>query len=75
MLAAPRRTLVLVICELRSAESVREFLAQWLAHGTDEGPGDGCPQPPSRWCICSLEQDVLGARLAKGNAAWLGWKR
>jgi hypothetical protein len=69
VLSAPQRTLVLVICELRSAESVREFLAQWLAHGVEER------SQPSRWCICSIEQEVLGARLAKGNAAWLAWKR
>lgn len=60
--ARPQETLALVVCELREADMLREFLVQWLEH-------------KGRWCIYTLESpDVLGPHLAHGSVVWAAWR-
>ena len=46
-LAAPRRTVALVVAELRAEDVLREFLQGWIALG---------------WSIWSVAEDLLGPR-------------
>ena len=46
-LAAPRRTVALVVAELRAEDVLREFLQGWLALG---------------WSMWSVAEDLLGPR-------------
>ncbi|CEH18583.1 Cytosine deaminase FCY1 and related enzymes [Ceraceosorus bombacis] len=71
LFCAPNRTLALIVCELRSAETVQLWLSNWLARGSSEDRG---PNTNGKWCICSLEKEMLGHMMGKGNAAWVAWR-
>ncbi|PWN43297.1 hypothetical protein IE81DRAFT_94470 [Ceraceosorus guamensis] len=71
LFCAPNRTLALIVCELRSAETVQLWLSNWLARGSS---GGRAPNTNGKWCICSLEKEMLGHMLGKGNAAWVAWR-
>lgn len=58
----PDKTLVFVVCELRQADMMQDFLQAWLDH-------------PGSWSIHTIESsDVLGPHLSKGSVVWVAWR-
>ncbi|PWN37911.1 uncharacterized protein FA14DRAFT_119655 [Meira miltonrushii] len=58
----PNKTLVYVVCELRQADMMQDFLQAWLDHS-------------GNWTIHTIESsDVLGPHLSKGSVVWVAWR-
>jgi hypothetical protein len=54
-LAMPQHTAAVVVAELRAEDVLREFLQEWIALG---------------WRVCSVGEDLLGARWGM----WVAWR-
>lgn len=62
LFSQPKQTLIYVICELRQADMMQEFLQSWLDH-------------PGSWTIYTIESvDILGPHLSKGSVVWVAWR-
>ncbi|MCO5573467.1 hypothetical protein L7F22_027238 [Adiantum nelumboides] len=58
----PKKTLVYVICELRQADMMQDFLQAWLDH-------------LGSWTMHTIESsEVLGPHLSKGSVVWVAWR-
>lgn len=62
----PTPPLVLVVCELREPEALRQFLEEWLAPG----------HHGEQWCVATIEDiSVLGPALVRGSVVWAAWRK
>jgi hypothetical protein len=63
--SSPGKTVVIVVCELREAEAMTEFLQTWMGAGKNG----------EKWSISTLEgAQVLGKGLLRGSVVWVGWR-
>ncbi|UZJ52741.1 hypothetical protein CBS101457_002061 [Exobasidium rhododendri] len=63
--SSPYKTIVIVVCELREAEAMTEFLQTWMSIG----------RKGEKWTIHTLEGlEVLGQGLVKGSVIWVAWR-
>lgn len=75
-LCVPQRTVVLVLLELRQADMVGEFIAQWLAWDAEAAaPANEPVSISTQWHIVSLEPAALaGAGLDVDYALFVAWR-